>query len=303
MVACGGASGQSHAPSKASPGPLLQARRSRSAPSLPHAYNLRQYSVDRGHIARSKARVSHPLSHVDLLGGNGQWRQKRAKEQWVIDQVEAEKERRERQVREDEKRKRREEREARRRKQQEEEQQRQRVLQEKERRERLAQEERERQEEEERRLKAQQEENERLARQPKTCTTCMGSGKCSVCDGKGFFFAFFLAPSVSKDTVMDFGRAQQGCPECGGCAQNIRGALVQGSGDCYKCDGVGKVAPSVVDSDPDPTMKPRLRAEKTRSFNVGKARVSSDSVGLGHSQSTRSPMSGESTCNSGELSP
>ncbi|CAK0896223.1 unnamed protein product [Prorocentrum cordatum] len=222
----------------------------RSAPSLPLAYNLRQCSKDRRRIEHTRAavRISHPLGEIDLVGGNGRWRQKRAKEQWILDQAEAEKQRREQQILEDEKRRRLEEREARRRKQQEEDQQRQRALEEQARKERLELEERERQEEEERRLKALQDHEDWLARQPKTCTTCMGSGKCTQCGGKGFFFAMFLSPSVGLHaTTGDFGRAQQGCPECGGCAQNIRGDLVQGSGHCHKCDGVGMVTPEVVE--------------------------------------------------------
>jgi len=227
---------------------------SRSAPSLPLAYNLRLCSKGRRGVAAlptegaaTAVRMSHPLGEIDLVGGNGRWRQKRAKEQWIVDQAEAEKQRVERQILEDEKTRRREEREARRRKQQEEDSQRMRALEDKARRERLAQEERDRQEEEEKRKKAAEEHEDWLARQPKTCTTCVGSGKCTYCGGKGFFFAMFLAPSVgTHETTGDFGRAQQGCPECGGCAQNIRGDLIQGSGRCHKCDGVGMVTPEVV---------------------------------------------------------
>jgi len=246
---------------------VMEASRSRSAPALPHAYNLRQYSTERGRLAQAapgaaEVKLVHPLSQIDLVGGNGRWRQKRAKEQWVIDQAEAEKQRREQQILEDEKRRRREEREARRRRQQEEDQQRQRALEEKKQRERREQEERERHEEEERRLKAAQDHQDWLARQPKTCTTCEGSGKCTHCGGKGFFFATFLAPSVDTSASLDFGRAQQGCPECGGCAQNIRGDLVQGSGRCLNCDGVGMVKPIVGERRP-----PHLTKQLTRNLS------------------------------------
>ncbi|CAK0895322.1 unnamed protein product [Prorocentrum cordatum] len=84
----------------------MEASRSRSAPALPHAYNLRQYSTERGRLAQAapgaaEVKLVHPLSQIDLVGGNGRWRQKRAKEQWVIDQAEAEKQRREQQILED----------------------------------------------------------------------------------------------------------------------------------------------------------------------------------------------------------
>jgi hypothetical protein len=181
------------------------------------------------------------------MGGNGSWRQKRAKEQWVLDQAVAEKQRRERLILLGEKKMRDEEREALRRKQQEEDQRLQQEFQERKRRDLLEQEERERQLEEERRLKAEQEHSEWLAMQPKTCTTCMGSGKCTHCNGEGSFFAMFLAPSVGSDSTVGYGRAEQGCPECGGCAQNVIGDLRRGSGKCYRCDGVGKVTPDGVD--------------------------------------------------------
>jgi hypothetical protein len=302
MDACRSPSGQSRVATGALPCPGPGPSRSRSAPSLAHVYNLRQYSVERGRIApeSSAAEVGafHPLNQVDLVGGNGRWRQKRAKEQWALNQAEAEKQRRERQVLEDERRRRREEREARRRKQEEEEQQRQRALEEKMRMERLAQDEKERQEEEERRLKAAQEQSEWLARQPKTCTTCVGSGRCTHCGGKGVFFATFLASSVGVDS-MDFGRAPQGCPECGGCAQNILGALVQGSGNCHMCNGVGMVTPKV-------DGKRRLRTMKTRIGFISSAKKSQtglDSTDPGHDHSVCSPMAAESSTGSAGLSP
>jgi flagellar biosynthesis GTPase FlhF len=240
---------------------------------------LRQYSAGRRRIARESSEATvgtfHPLGQLDLVGGNGRWRQKRAKEQRVLDQAEAEKQRHEDQVIEDEKRRRREDREARRRRQHEEDQQRQRMLEEKMRRERLAQDERERQEEEERHRQAAQERSEWLARQPKTCSTCMGSGKCTYCGGEGFFFAMFLAPSVGKDS-MGFGRAPQGCPECGGCAQNIRGALVKGSGNCYACDGVGTVTPNVEVKRRFRTMRTKWKKLQTGEFGTGSQSVGTE---------------------------
>mmetsp|Transcript_70971 Transcript_70971/g.198034 ORF Transcript_70971/g.198034 Transcript_70971/m.198034 type:complete len:312 (+) Transcript_70971:25-960(+) len=242
--------------------------RARSAPALPLAYNLRQCSQERRRLGpepreRRAARTAcQPVTQTDLLGGNGRWRQRRAKEQWALERAEAERQRREREGLEAERKRRAEEREAVRRKQQEEDQQRQRALEEKKQRERREQEERERHEEEERRLKAAQDHQDWLARQPKTCTTCEGSGKCTHCGGKGFFFATFLAPSVDTSASLDFGRAQQGCPECGGCAQNIRGDLVQGSGRCLNCDGVGMVKPIVGERRP-----PHLTKQLTRNLS------------------------------------
>jgi flagellar biosynthesis GTPase FlhF len=218
------------------------------------------------------------------VGGNGRWRQKRAKEQWILDQAAAEKQRQERQILEAEKKRRMEEREAIRRKQEEEDQQRRRLSEDKKRREQLAQEERERQEEEERRLKEQQEHSEWLARQPKTCTTCMGSGKCTHCGGTGSYFTMFLAPSVGTDAILDFGRMQQGCPECGGCAQNIRGDLLQGSGRCLNCDGVGMVTPVVE----------RHRKSLTKTMTNTSVRKTHSGQDL-HVHSLRSPVASENS--------
>ncbi|CAK0817598.1 unnamed protein product [Prorocentrum cordatum] len=259
------------------------------APALPLAYNLRQCSQERRRLGpepreRRAARTAcQPVTQTDLLGGNGRWRQRRAKEQWALERAEAERQRREREGLEAERKRRAEEREAVRRKQQEEDQQRQRASEEKRRRERLAQEERDRREEEERRLKEQLEHAEWLARQPKTCTTCTGSGKCLNCGGKGSYFTMFLAPSVSLDAMMDFGRAEQGCPECGGCAQNIRGAMVQGSGKCLNCEGVGMVTP-VVEGD---------RRSLTRTNTHTSMRKTHTSLDL-HMYSLRSPVAAES---------
>lgn len=108
------------------------------------------------------------------------------------------------------------------------------------------------------------------ARQPKTCTACAGSGKCTACGGKGSFFALFLSASVGPDALLDFGRAQQGCQECGGYAQNIRGDLVQGSGKCLVCDGVGMVTPRVEEMPTDSRqMSTRLRRYRSSAFSTG----------------------------------
>mmetsp|Transcript_12264 Transcript_12264/g.34356 ORF Transcript_12264/g.34356 Transcript_12264/m.34356 type:complete len:101 (-) Transcript_12264:91-393(-) len=91
---------------------------------------------------------------------------------------------------------------------------------------------------------------------------------------------------------MDFGRVQQGCPECGGCVQNIRGACVQGSGKCYTCDGVGTVTPKVDEKRRFRTVRSKLfiaRMAPGSEFGTG-----SESVG----SPVTSPMAAENSTGS-----
>merc|ERR1712039_361776 len=79
------------------------------------------------------------------------------------------------------------------------------------------------------RLKREEAEREWLARQPKTCETCQGVGKCVTCQGKGTIFSVFLVSKVDSATsITDFGRKEQGCDDCGGYRQNILGQLRPG---------------------------------------------------------------------------
>merc|ERR1712093_967256 len=76
-------------------------------------------------------------------------------------------------------------------------------------------------------LRAKQEEEEHnkackeqlwVLKQPRPCGVCKGSGKCTLCGGKGYFAAMYLSSAVSTGRKHDqfHGRTRRGCAECGG---------------------------------------------------------------------------------------
>lgn len=213
------------------------------------AFSLRQYSLEKKRIAPEKTASvpSFTLEEIDRLGGNGRWRQRRAEEDFKQKQIEEIERMRQQKTIEEAKLKRKKELEAKRRRQLEEEERQRRAEREKEQREREEREEEQRQHEERERIRKEEEEREWLARQPKTCTTCSGSGSCVTCEGKGHMFAMFLVHAVQKANVnnVDYGRVLQGCDDCGGYRHNVMGDLKKGSGRCAACDGVGKIAPKI----------------------------------------------------------
>lgn len=187
---------------------------------------------------------------VDLLGGNGLWRQKRAQEEWARQTALREEQERERKLREERLRQRRAEEE--RRRKIAEEKERQRLLEE-QRRERLLQEERERKRREEmerERLRKLEEERQWRLRQPRTCPACNGSGRCPSCLGEGFLYVVYLAPKVQSGEEMretgtsasQYGKRPRGCEACDGAGDGASwGAFEKGTGRCATCSGRGKV--------------------------------------------------------------
>lgn len=118
--------------------------------------------------------------------------------------------------------------------------------------ERIAEQERLRIEEnlrEEARLKKEEEHREWLRRQPTPCEACSASGKCKHCEGKGYFLAMYLTPSVSSEARLEFGRKQHGCEFCEGFHYGILGEYQIGTGKCAECSGHGKIWP-ILDDDP-----------------------------------------------------
>mmetsp|Transcript_88570 Transcript_88570/g.246517 ORF Transcript_88570/g.246517 Transcript_88570/m.246517 type:complete len:292 (+) Transcript_88570:3-878(+) len=234
---------------------------SKSSPSLAAAFNLREHSQSRKKlpIERPDSQPSLTLEEIDRLGGNGRWRQRKAEEyfkQKAIEELERQREQREIEER---RRKRRCEIEARRRRQQQEEEQKREAERERQRKDRELKEALRQKEEELDRRRQEADQRDWEARQPYTCESCSGSGKCQRCDGKGEVFALFLVSQVEKgsgtglgrtriaevdnSTKVGFGRTAQGCEDCGGCRQNILGELNTGSGNCPGCNGKGKVWP------------------------------------------------------------
>jgi len=209
-------------------------------------FSLREYSQSRKRVPMEKS-TSQPeivMEEIDRLGGNGKWRQRKAEDYFKRQQIEELERLREQRALEEKRKKRREEMERRRKRQQQEEEEKRLAKLAREREEREEREAEERRiREKERRLR-EQERAEWAARQPVPCEACAASGTCPSCDGKGRLWATFLAGHVGSDDTMTFGRAPQGCEDCGGCRQNIMGELVCGSGKCAKCNGRGKIWPA-----------------------------------------------------------
>eukprot|EP00933_Yihiella_yeosuensis_P040958 TRINITY_DN35385_c0_g1_i1.p1 TRINITY_DN35385_c0_g1~~TRINITY_DN35385_c0_g1_i1.p1 ORF type:complete len:294 (+),score=67.98 TRINITY_DN35385_c0_g1_i1:118-999(+) len=221
---------------------------SRSSPCMTAAYSLRQYSTLKKRLPTGPTRSSPTivLDKIDLIGGNGSWRQRLAEDEFARRAIEEEQRRREQLAAEEEKRRRKAEREMRRRLRQEEEERRRAEERERQRIEQLEREEARRQAEEAERLRLEQEEREWLARQPKTCQTCSGSGKCPVCLGSGVLHAVYLSSKAdNRSTKGAYGRILQGCSACYGFEQNLMAGLKQGTGRCAACDGWGKIKPEV----------------------------------------------------------
>jgi len=230
---------------------------SRSSPALAAAFSLRQYAVEKKHIVgeRPSSAIVIPIEKIDLLGGNGKWRQLRAQEEFQRRQLEEEERHRQEAIREQEKKRRQAELADRRRRHQEEEerrwqQEREQKLHEKQEKERLKR-------EAEERLQQQREEEEleRVKRMPKPCETCAGGGLCQECMGKGFILSTFLVPKVTGKDLMDHGRKLQGCDKCGGYCHNLIGDLKKGSGNCAACGGTGKIWPVVDDAKSPPAYR------------------------------------------------
>jgi len=234
---------------------------SKSSPALAAAFNLRKYAVEVRHIPGERpasapagmANQAEPidpktLTKIDLLGGNGKWRQIQAEAEFKRRKRAEEERRKLEKEREAEKKRRLAEQAERKRRHQEQEEQR--WLQEQKQKEaELAEQERLRLEKEEKaRLQRELEEEERRRRMPKTCETCDGSTKCQDCMGKGYIFSVFLVHKVAREddvgqTNIEHGRKEQGCEKCGGYAHNQLGDLKKGTGLCPVCQGLGKVWP------------------------------------------------------------
>jgi len=84
----------------------------------------------------------------------------------------------------------------------------------------------------------------------------------------------FLVSQVGKESNMGFGRAPQGCEDCGGCKQNILGGLQKGSGKCAHCNGKGKVWPKAAFE----TRASRTRIKASMSTTLSTADFSPKSI-------------------------
>eukprot|EP00930_Biecheleria_cincta_P086838 TRINITY_DN76087_c0_g1_i1.p1 TRINITY_DN76087_c0_g1~~TRINITY_DN76087_c0_g1_i1.p1 ORF type:complete len:277 (-),score=63.72 TRINITY_DN76087_c0_g1_i1:148-978(-) len=239
---------------------------SRSSPTLSAAYSLRDFSLTRKRIAMEKVESAPDFSHldrIDLIGGNGRWRQRRAEDEFARRAVVEEQRRREQEEYEEKKRQRKLALQAKKRRQQEEEERRRQEERERQLQEQRRIEEERRQAEERERLRKEQEEREWLARQPKMCETCQGSGKCHTCGGLGFAMAVYLSSHTDAHSTKGvYGRRQQGCDSCYGFKQNMMAELKKGTGKCASCDGYGLIAAIV-----DHHLSPAGRTRKSSGSN------------------------------------
>jgi len=83
----------------------------------------------------------------------------------------------------------------------------------------------------------------RQLRQPKTCRTCLGSGKCSSCSGSGCVPVTYLSSVVSDQSSGVCGRLLCGCSSCGGRrdgSELLEMDVKKGHGHCLTCKGVGQ---------------------------------------------------------------
>lgn len=245
---------------------MKKLQRVQSSPAIiAAACNLRSFSMHRRWLSPEPENVGSAETNmlellIDLKGGNGRWKQVRAKEQYA----------QEMKLKEECERKTRLQ-EARRRNQEALEAAKQKKLQEEEMRRNQERAERERQQKEAQLalLRAKQEEEEHNKackeqlwhlKQARPCVVCKGSGKCTTCSGKGYFAATYLSTSVATGRKHDqfHGRTRRGCAECGGFKKDEDEGTVAtpltmcnnpitGSGMCSTCDGTGKTKLSQAD--------------------------------------------------------
>lgn len=194
----------------------------------------------------STAEGREEFDEMDVIGGNGRWRQRKAA---------AEKQRREAAEqlrasqdaqREAERRRRLTEKEHLWRTQQEDEERRRAEAEARRRRE-LEEQARRRleREEEERRRREEQEREERQRSIPLPCQACACTGDCPDCHGKGRYLSLFLVSALrERSTELEFGQKWQGCATCGGHNPGVLGEMIRGTGRCAVCGGSGHLSRS-----------------------------------------------------------
>jgi len=223
-------------------------------------------------------RPEEPMEQIDLIGGNGNWRQIKAIAQFKIKDEIAKEEKKQNAIKEQKKKERAAELADRRRKHQAEEEQRWQDEREQKRLNQIERERVQRENEEKIRLDREAAEEERRRRMPKTCETCDGSCKCQECMGEGYTCATFLVSmkntelgGLGASTAFDHGRVYQGCDKCGGYSHNMLGDLKKGTGDCPVCNGHGKIWPDLGDTVTSP--KARTTSQAYQMDRVGEVKV------------------------------
>jgi len=261
----------------AAPSGLRRTGLSSSSPSLVAAasFNLREFSLTRSKLKRDPTPdnplvKASSLENIDLIGGNGRWKQRAAVTEFERRRVvDIEETRLTRQMEETKQRRQAAKAEARKRVHDQEERRRLEVEErhEEEKRQKM----RDRQQKlEKERARKQEEEAERQRRAPKTCESCSGSGTCQPCTGEGYLYSMYLVSKVTDEARQSYGKNMQGCTDCGGCKQGIRGSLQKGSGKCRPCAGYGKIWPNIEDLN---SSSPKARAWVDRGESYDRLRV------------------------------
>jgi len=258
--------------------------RSWSSPALAAAFGLRKYAVQLKHIPGERAarafqgdQLEIPVEKIDLIGGNGKYRQIKAEEEFKRRRQEEEEQRRQELLKATQKKKRLVDREDKRKKFQEEEERRWQEEREQKHRDAIEKEQQRLKEEEKVRVVQEQKAEEKRKRMPRTCETCDGAGKCQDCMGKGYSFSIFLVPNKSAcQQDMEHGRVYQGCDKCGGYSHNMLGELKKGTGQCAACTGTGKIWPVIEDAPASPkstltkSTTQMYQSERTGEVNLGR---------------------------------
>lgn len=187
-----------------------------------------------------------PCDSVDLVGGNGSWRRRKAEVELERRHREEEEQRRAEKERHAEKEQRREMLRQHRRKEEIERYQRWNENRETKAMVTADAEARQWLQEEKERLRILKEERLRLASLPQPCKACQSSGVCAACDGDGRVQATLLSPTVDSGSrsSRSFGRSLWGCSACAGALTHVAGDLRLGSGRCDPCNGTGEIVPS-----------------------------------------------------------
>lgn len=241
---------------------------------------MRKYAVEAKHIPPPRPHTAPPgaatfgmsamakpirpedLDRIDLLGGNGSWRQVLAEEEFERRRLADEETARQARTKVLEKKRKESEREAKLAAHARAEEKRFQADREQKRLNQLAAEQSQREAAESKRVQREFEMEERRRRMPKTCETCAGSAQCQECNGNGHIFHVFLRSKVSPEedeavgcTAMEHGRKFQGCEKCGGFAHNMLGDVKMGTGACAACNGHGKIWPIIDEKDPGTSPK------------------------------------------------
>jgi hypothetical protein len=204
-------------------------------------------------------RPEDPFDEIDLVGGNGRFRQRKAEAEFARRRLQDFQQRQEHALRKEKERLR----------QLEEAEKLQRIQLEMQQAAVAEADRRRRDDAEQTRLLREEKEREQVRLEEErlaklrsikiTCNECIGNGLCFSCKGTGQLYKLLLAPRVeidmhsidSRERSEMFGQVAFGCKACANAAafSHLSGDLWRGNGMCAKCSGHGTL-PFQLDSQP-----------------------------------------------------